>query len=492
MLLMIALYGIVLGFAAKTIADGSELLLELFPNSSSIIGGLLLPVLGAVPDSAMILVSGVGGTPQQAQTQLGVGVGTLAGSTIMLLTIPWTASILVGRSDIVDGHIIKKKLSHNNLFSGKFWTATGVEVDQDTSINSMIAWAASGSFLLVQVTAFAFLRNAEGAEAKQIEGIMALIGLIICFLGFALYCGYQVIVPTLAQKRQDKAEKNREERNLYLKAMMVVKQLKKQTLPLNYSKKYSIQASRPRGSSASAPASSSTGSILEKNPKRAEDENHMIALMYAKKWKAKAIKYRSMIESGEITENSPLLKKGYHHDDDDDEEEGDNDDEQQEEPQESFSITLAKSLGYMTIGLTLVAVFSDPMVDVLSKLGAFLSVPPFYISFIITPLCSNASELIASIVFASKKTVVSSSMTFSQLYGAATMNATLGLGIFYTLIYARDLAWEFSAETMAILLVTWLVCGLGSFFQVYETYWVLPNSLLFPFSLVVVYLLEVF
>jgi len=76
----------------------------------------------------------------------------------------------------------------------------------------------------------------------------------------------------------------------------------------------------------------------------------------------------------------------------------------------------------MLIGTAIVAFFSDPMVDVITELGVYLSIPVFYISFVITPFCSNASELIASIVFAAKKTVTSSSMTYSQLYGATTMN----------------------------------------------------------------------
>ena len=36
-----------------------------------------------------------------ASSQVAVGVGTLAGSTIMLLTIVWGGSLLVGRCDIV-------------------------------------------------------------------------------------------------------------------------------------------------------------------------------------------------------------------------------------------------------------------------------------------------------------------------------------------------------------------------------------------------------
>lgn len=98
----------------------------------------------------------------------------------------------------------------------------------------------------------------------------------------------------------------------------------------------------------------------------------------------------------------------------------------------------------------------------------------FYVSFVITPICSNASELVSSLMFAAKKTKINSSLTFSQvhcpcvyamnkgnvvfsywqLYGAATMNNTLGLGIFAALVYFRDLEWQYSAGKYRIHWIT--------------------------------------
>jgi Ca2+/Na+ antiporter len=106
MLLLMALYGLILAFGAKLISDGSEELLELFPKFGTVIGALLLPVLGAVPDAAIVVASGAVGTVAEAQEQLSVGVGTLAGSTIMLLTIPWCASMWLARCDFVRNTII--------------------------------------------------------------------------------------------------------------------------------------------------------------------------------------------------------------------------------------------------------------------------------------------------------------------------------------------------------------------------------------------------
>jgi len=77
--------------------------------------------------------------------------------------------------------------------------------------------------------------------------------------------------------------------------------------------------------------------------------------------------------------------------------------EEEEKEEKSFGRLLAESLFYMLFGAALVAFFSDPMVDALTDIGSRLSINPFYISFLVTPFCSNASELIASLVFAAKK-----------------------------------------------------------------------------------------
>merc|ERR1711865_224700 len=96
--------------------------------------------------------------------------------------------------------------------------------------------------------------------------------------------------------------------------------------------------------------------------------------------------------------------------------------------------------------------FSDPMVDVLAALGNFVGIKPFYVSFVLAPLASNASELVASMNYASKKTKSTSTTSLSTLLGAANMNNTFCLAIFYALIVCRTgLKWTFSAETIVIV-----------------------------------------
>ena len=143
----------------------------------------------------------------------------------------------------------------------------------------------------------------------------------------------------------------------------------------------------------------------------------------------------------------------------------------------------------MTVGLTLILIFSDPMVDVMSNTGARLGVPPFYVSFILAPLASNASELIASLNYAAKKTKKTITVSLAALEGAACMNNTFCLAIFMALVYFKSLAWKFSAETLAILIVEGLVACIAmcATQKVYHAFLALT---LFPLSLVFVAALE--
>lgn len=159
-------------------------------------------------------------------------------------------------------------------------------------------------------------------------------------------------------------------------------------------------------------------------------------------------------------------------------------------PEEQQKRIKRRAFSMMGLGTTLVVVFSDPMVDLLSALGERLGVSPFYVSFVLAPLASNASELVAASNYAAKKTVKSMTTSLSTLEGAAVMNNTFTLGIFLALIYGRSIAWQFQAETIVIVLVQ-LVMG---FMMLGEKHQLLLHACcvltLYPLSLAVVWLLE--
>jgi Ca2+/H+ antiporter len=57
----------------------------------------------------------------------------------------------------------------------------------------------------------------------------------------------------------------------------------------------------------------------------------------------------------------------------------------------------------LLIAAALLAAASPPMVTAITNFSDKISLSPFYVSFVVTPFVSNASELVAAIIFAAKK-----------------------------------------------------------------------------------------
>lgn len=178
---------------------------------------------------------------------------------------------------------------------------------------------------------------------------------------------------------------------------------------------------------------------------------------------------------------------------------GDDEDEEEDEMPEEFKDLppaeqqkqiIKASLKQMLMGTFLVLIFSDPMVDVLAQIGKMTGVPAFYVSFVLAPLASNASELVCSMALAAKKTQGSITQSLQTLEGAACMNNTFCLGIFFFLIYYQGLAWKFTAETLCIFFVQFLMflIVVSSSTQTMKTGFLV--FLLYPLSLVFVAGLE--
>jgi len=177
--------------------------------------------------------------------------------------------------------------------------------------------------------------------------------------------------------------------------------------------------------------------------------------------------------------------------------EDDEDDEKEEIPEDLRSLSpeeqqrriLLRSMRMMAAGSVLVIFFSDPLVDVLSSLGELMQISSFYVSFVLAPLASNLSEVIASYAYAKKKTRKSITISMATLLGGVVLNNSFVLGIFLILVYSRSLVWSYSAETISIIVAEVLV-----FCIVVRKVQTVASACLalsvFPFTLMLVALLE--
>jgi len=555
-LFLMCMYAYVLYEASEMIALGSGLLL-LVPQLAPIVGSVVIPVLGAVPDGAMVLFSGLG---PDAQNQVSVGVGALAGSTIMLLTLPWFVAVFTGRVNYKNGVATYKRPAGENP---KTWdkrmppgnmslTGTGVQWNPEFKTTLRMMILSLVSYFIIQCFAFSddFMPKPAGLtteglvhdqhiEAKG-ERMPALVGFVICILGFLYYLNEQWASTRNAEGAIDDviAEANVQamkagtltlrgamakfrERNwatlcqngdleqvlMNKESMDEVRRMCKVLAPffaqydLNGDNQIDFEEFRMIFKDVNENLSREA-QILMFDAADTDQSGYIsfeefvacfmsFALDPCNDLKDSGDKRRTKANPKKYLEGEPEANEAEEEEDEEAEEEEDMPEDLADlEPEEQQKRIKMRSLYHMGIGTVLILIFSDPMVDLLSELGNRLGISPFYVSFVLAPMASNSSEIVAAYQLASKRTAKSMTYALNCLIGSTIMNNTFCLGIFLGLVYFKRLAWEFSAETISIVFVQLLIFGFAYFRNGMTLGHAFFIVALYPFPLILVWVLE--
>lgn len=538
---LMGLYGYILYNASNVLAEGSELLL-LVPSISGIVGSIVLPILGAVPDGAIMLFSGM---RPDAQEQLTVGVGALAGSSIMLLTIPWGLSVIAGRVAIVDGkahygvkrHGSRSSIVAEKLGSGNPLTTTGVTPSSTIRTSAFVMVLTAAVYLLIQGPAYMYSRSEATHDInvlKRTQHFWAFFGM---FISGSAFFGYLYLMVKQGAKPEDdyKIEKVLQDvlsrqSSLSLAGIIGPLVVSARTRMLNNSGSavsafVGDEASNERSISLFHSDRLYLSKLLmpffrkydlNSDGRLSHDEILLLLIDLHEDVSASSVHswmekldpdgsgfietdefVDSMLEYILLKVNEPDSDPMASHADVEGGDAADDASEDFEVPDDIANLPVEeqqhqikmRAFKLMSLGTALILVFSDPMVDTMSNMGARIGVPPFYVAFVFAPLASNASEVIASLSYAGKKTKKTISISLSALLGAACMNNTFCLFIFMALIYFKRLAWKFSAETTAILIVE-AIMGVVALQETQRTYLALLVIALFPLSLALVAGLE--
>jgi Ca2+/Na+ antiporter len=433
---------------------------------------------------AIILFSGLGDI-ETAQETLSVGVGALAGSTIMLLTVPWALSIYAGRVDLnadsgKPDYMAKPKLSSHESRTHDFQN-TGVTLTQAVRHGGIIMAATTLPYFLIQVPA-AFLHGPT-EEVADGEHWWALLGFGVCLAGLIYYMRLQL---QFSQEGQDKDKR----------VAAIKKALSKGQISLKGALHTAIQnETQQQGTGGTGGGVASyqsltrhSDSFMQPPPMAAR----LLTDILGDAFRAYDVDHSGQLESMEIrmffkdfheniseAEMDRIFKKAdkdgdgsvsfdefialaYNLITSNDQEAAAAGESKQDEPfQDSFATGEAhralvgaiwsedadeeeevpeeftdlspdeqqvaikwRAFKMLALGTGMVVYFSDPMVDVMQEIAVRCHLSPFYVSFILAPLASNASEVIASQYYASKKTRKSITVSLSALEGAASMNNT--------------------------------------------------------------------
>jgi Ca2+/Na+ antiporter len=534
LLFLTIIYALFLYYGSELISNGSELLL-LIPSFPAIIGSVVLPVLGAVPEAAIVVFSGIGSA---AQSQLEIGIGALAGSTIMLLTIPWFLVIVAGRVNIDNGipRYVQPKLVPSDNFS---LFETGVVVNGEVQTATVVALVSSLSYLLIEIPAFVY-RDESDDEIPKKEYAYAIATFLLCMIflfSYTLYSYYTADNEEKVVVDIDEVLTTSIRRKFFPLDVAIIGILNDKTTHAAHSGKLDDDTDKSAESSGLLSMFSlgnkreETGQIdrvnsilksfydeartdgedvinvetvlivmdsigeqisldqLRELSKRNNlsgtdlipfEEFSKICVGYAQDKVAKSI-----LSEADAIEKYTALKDDIFADDESQVMPEDLEPLSFEEQQSSLKF---RAFWMMSLGTTLIVLFSDPIVDCFSEIADRINVGSFYVAFLLAPLASNASELYASYSYALRKTPKSIGISLSTLMGATVMNNTVVLGVFMLVVFTQGLYYEFFAETLAILVVEVIVAiyafkGLNT---VADGFFILS---LFPLSLVFTYLL---
>ncbi|KAF6177163.1 hypothetical protein GIB67_025500 [Kingdonia uniflora] len=493
-LFLIIIYGYLMFLAAKYLSTGSELLLEIL--GPGIVGGLFLPILGALPDAMLILVSGLSGSREVAQKQVLVGMGLLAGSTVMLITLLWGSCVIVGKCDLVGSVAIDKQDS-----KGLSLTGSGISTDIWTNYAAKIMTISVIPFIIVQIPQI--LHTTSGRR------LAILISLIVAVALLFSYCLYQILQPKI-QKRKLAFVKHKHVMSGILKHLKKhalgrlltddgepnAEMLKKLFQTMDFDHSHHLSASEIRALiigiqfeevdlDHEAAVKKVMSDFDTSSDAYVSEEEFVQGIS---KWLNEAKR-----SSGKIRDSGPHTIKIIDHFDLKNREEhdmlGDEIDEAVEGVEDSKWVSIKAGL-LLLLGTVVAASFADPLVDTVQNFSTATGIPSFFISFIALPLATNSSEAVSALIFASRKKKRSASLTFSEIYGAVAMNNTLCLAVFLALVYVRHLTWDFSAEVLVILIVC-IVMGVFTSFRTVFPLWTCSVAyLLYPFSLALVYVLD--
>jgi Ca2+/Na+ antiporter len=566
---------------SSLISDGAELLL-LIPRIAPVVGSVVLPVLGAVPDGAMVLFSGLGPIAT-VQSQISVGVGALAGSTVMLLTLPWFLSVLGGRVSVANGHATYA--AHPKLDPEDKYLETGVQpMKRSMRVASWAMVLTSIPYFIIQGAAFGYQKDSGGKLAQEEQGF-AKAGFALCVVSFFLYMymhlrgerSNEVLKDAVDEKKSEailngtlsleaafyevfdgkaRSREEQEDQKIRLRLILkkffikydtnkngliddmelryVLKDLGLSTEPddvaeflrkmdadqsgdVTFEEFYVVLEELLRTRTLrSMPSYVRASRAPSRVPSRAAGRATSLAAnaaLVAEDAADSAPAPLPSASSGHASNRSPTggaprsgrsyavsltrsMRLALAEEAPGDQETLAEEDEDEPIPTDlahlspaQQKIILRRAGLRIFVGTFVVLLFSDPLVDMLGQLAGVMGISPFYVGFVVAPLASNATEIIAAYAFARKKTSKTISISLTTLLGAAVLNNTFTLGIFLALVSFRQLQWTFSAETLAILLVelTMFFVSLRRVQTVAMAYGVLS---LFPLSIVFVWVLE--
>ncbi|RZC48117.1 hypothetical protein C5167_041075 [Papaver somniferum] len=594
-LFQIVVYEYLLFLGERYVTEGSELVFQILPG---IFGDSVFEILGAFPESMMIVVAGLSKSKDVAEEKVLTGVGLLAGSTVFLLTFVWGTCVIVGRNEILSDNSLSNLNRRNKQQDARrpwisivrsYITGYGVTTDRETSYTSRIMILSIIPFVLIQIPELVI-------KLSYVRDIITVVTLGVSIAIFFLYFLYQVFQPWIQVRRLEyvkleyimtnflkHAEKQAagkllaedgspnfliieglfdkvdadgnanicpsEIRELIRELITDAKDMNEDDIIaeiirefdenndqlisraefVNGFAKWVVRAkdlNQEKKQLEEAKSNLLMQGILRhfKNDKNFEGDTPNVSFI-TRMFERFDIDGDNLISHEELRATIQGIDFGNLEMDMDDavqelmseldidgDQKIDRDDffsgfakfikdahvkapkekvkEVEEGAIENKAKAACKAALLLVLGISLLSLLAEPLVEVVQNFSSSANIPSFFVSFVLLPVATNSRRAVTAISSASRKNPRTTSLTISEIYASVFMNNVLGLIALLSIVYARDLEWNFSSEVLIILLIC-LIMGLISSFRTRFPIWLsLIAYLLYPMSLLIVYILN--
>ncbi|XP_050247450.1 sodium/calcium exchanger NCL-like isoform X2 [Quercus robur] len=442
------------------------------------------------------ILSGIFGTTETAQSQISIGMGMVAGSTVLLLTIIWGSCVIAGKCDLVDS--IAQDARDTKGFN---LTESGISTDIWTSYAARLMLISVIPLLIVQIP--------QILNSILWRHIAVLIGLIASLLLLVSYSTYQVLQPRIQKRKIDYVK----HKHLFLG---ILKHLKKRALgrllnengepdketieklfssiDTNYDGEISHSELRALfvGINFDEIDLVDLDAVVNKIMKdfdtsgNSKIDKHEFVNGISK-WLnlTKKTAARNPASETKIFDDLHMETKREY----DLLDVGGSGNNEVEGVKKSKRASI-KAVLLLLLGTIIAAAFADPLVDTIDNFADATSIPAFFISFIVLPLATSSRDTVSAIRLASQDKRHTASLSFSEIYATVTIHNVLSIPVFLALVYIRGLTWDFSSEVLVILIVSIVMGLLGSFRTHFPLWTSIPAILLYPFSLALIYVLH--
>ncbi|CAL0333736.1 unnamed protein product [Lupinus luteus] len=586
-LFLILVYEYLLFHGESYLAAGGEKVFEIL--GPGIFGSSAFDLLGALPESLILLVTGLNSDKESAQEYASSGVGLLAGSSILLLTVVWGTCVVIGSQNLNEDHnpsgSKRSKLSIKESLTG-----SGLIVDTDTVNMSRIMVLSIIPLLLMQIPTLFNLSSTLRAVTLMLSLTIAVIFLISYFI-------YQVFEPHIEKTRLEYIKHD----HLILR---IFQHANKQTLQKILAEDGTANVAAINGvyheiSRGEDLLASDIKEILLQNKEngvniKEEQIDGVLKIFdrngdevisreefsFVKPWIEHTRRERKVKEhiisevlnraqidmvenlcTDDDTPDADAIRRLFHRVDSDgnghvtkselkvlvrninlgevaDSEEAvtriiheldlNRDDEisenefvevftnwinrksskaphlptdheneawnQVETVVEDKQIKGIKAwlsaLGHVILGITMLSLLAEPLVHSVQNFSEKAGISSFFISFIIVPIATNFREATTAIREASHKKRGNTSQTIYEIYGSVFMNNILGFVVISSLIYMRNITWEFSADVLVVAIVCTVMGLTASFRSTFHLWTSFPAYAMYLVSLVLIFVLK--